>query len=81
MILCQSLWNNSLIITSDSRTLFNDSLFKKGVAFLNDLVDDLGKILGNIISRKGIEANRLSWMVWHFKCNSKGMENVSKKLL
>ena len=28
MILSQSLWNNSLIVTSDSMTLFNDSLFK-----------------------------------------------------
>ena len=40
MILSQSLWNNSIIVTSDSRTLFNDSLFKKGVAFVNDLIDD-----------------------------------------
>ena len=29
---------------SDSRTLFNDSLFKKGVAFVNDLIDDLGNV-------------------------------------
>ena len=44
MILSQSLWNNSLIVTSDSITFFNDSLFKKGVAFVNDLIDDLGNV-------------------------------------
>ena len=44
MILSQSLWNNSLIVTSDSITLFNDSLFKKRVAFVNDLIDDLGNV-------------------------------------
>ena len=32
------------IVTSDSITLFNDSLFKKGVAFVNDLIDDLGNV-------------------------------------
>ena len=44
MILSQSSWNNSLIVTSDSRSLFNDSLFKKGVAFVNDLIDDLSNV-------------------------------------
>ena len=44
MFLSHSLWNNSLIVTSDSRTLFDDSLFKKGVAFVNDLIDDLDNI-------------------------------------
>ena len=44
MILSQSLWNDSLIVASDSRTLFHDSLFKQGVAFVNDLIDDLGNV-------------------------------------
>ena len=44
MILSQSLWNNSLIVTSNSRTLFDDSLFKKGVAFVNYLTDELGNV-------------------------------------
>ena len=84
MILSQSLRNKSLIVTSDSRPMFNDSLFKKGVAFVNDLIDyywDLidyywDKILGSSVGRKETEL-----MVWHFKCSSKGMENFSKKLL
>ena len=41
MILSQSVWNNSLIAASDSRTLLNDSLSKKGVVFVNHLIDDL----------------------------------------
>ena len=40
IILSRSLWNNSLIVTSDSRILFNDSLFKNGVALVNDLIDE-----------------------------------------
>ena len=37
LTLSQSLWNNSLIVTSDSRTLFNDSLFN-GLPLVNDLM-------------------------------------------
>ena len=44
MILSQSLWNNSFIHSADSKTLFNLSLFKKRVVFVNDLVDDSGNI-------------------------------------
>ena len=44
MILSQSLWDNSFIFTADSKTLFNLSLFKTGVVFVNDLVDDSGNI-------------------------------------
>ena len=32
------------MVTSDSRTLFNDSRFIKGVGFINYLIDDLGNV-------------------------------------
>ena len=54
IILSQSLWNNSLIVTSDSGTLFNDSLFKNGVALVIDLIDDLG----NVKSWKAVTAEK-----------------------
>ena len=56
MILSQNLWNNSLIVTSDSRT-FNDSLFKKGVAFVNDLIDNIGSVK-NVKSYKIMSAGK-----------------------
>ena len=34
IILSQTLWNNSFIFTANSKTLFNLSLFKKGVVFV-----------------------------------------------
>ena len=57
MILFHCLWDNSLTVTSDSRTLFNDSLFKKGVAFVNDSIDDLGnvKFWEAVSAEKGIK--------------------------
>ena len=44
MVLSQSLWNNSFILAANSKTLFNLSLFKKEVVFVNDLVDDSGNV-------------------------------------
>ena len=44
MILSQSLWNNLFILTANSKALFNLSLFKKGVVFVNDSVDDSGNV-------------------------------------
>ena len=56
------MWNNSLIVISDSRTLLKDSLFKKGVAFVNDLIDDLGnaKFWEAVSAEKGLKPTDFS---------------------
>ena len=77
MILSQSLWNNSLMVTSESRTLLNDSLLKKGVAFVKDLKDDLSNVKSWKIVSAEKELKRTDFLGWYFKCSAKGMKNVS----
>ena len=52
------------INTLDSRTLFNESLIKKGVAFVNDLIDDLGNVKSAeaVSAGKGLKSTEfLAW--------------------
>ena len=64
MILSQSLWNNSFIFTANSKKIYL-SLFKKGVVFVNDIVDGSGNIkLWESLSAEK-ELNPTDFLSWY----------------